>query len=147
MFHVNAQSWDEYLTNVYPEVKKSLENCPERINIFLPLDARNETKEQEFKQKLEKDAKETREKLSVSKRVKLSYYAQGLGGVKSVAIIPGGTIFLAPLINPLLVVVPIVYWGSFLCLAYRDGKREYYNVKRNLENLGNNIFINYIKQV
>ncbi len=149
MSEVDAQNWSEYLTNVYPEVEKSLENCPERIDISLPLDARDETKEQEFKQKLENDAKKTREKLST--RTKLSIYGYSFKGdilsARSVAYLGSPLALVAPMFHLILAIIPVAYFGGLEYFAYRASERGTYNAIRNLENIGNNVFINYIKQV
>jgi hypothetical protein len=149
MVNVNAENWDEYLTNVYPEVKKNLEEGPECINIFLPLDAKDEKKEQEFKQRLEKDAKETIERLS--KRGKLSIYGLSFtgknGGLKTVAYLPGSATIVVPLFNPLLAIVPIAYFGIIEYCGYQFAKKENYDAIRNLKNLGNNLFVHYTKGI
>jgi hypothetical protein len=146
---VTAQNWDDYLTNVHPEVQKSLESCPERINIFLPLDAINESKEEKIREKIELDSKTIKEKLS--KRGKLDIYRQsfkiGLGGLRSVAYCLGLPLSLSlAMINPLLILT-VAYIPCVEYLAYRTSKKENYSSIRNLENIPNNVFTHYTKKL
>jgi len=149
MVNINAQSWDEYLTRVYPEVQKSLEHCPERINIFLPLDAVNKNKEDELRKKIELDSKTTKEKLS--KRGRFGIYKQsfkiGLGGLRSVAYCLGLPLSLSlTMFNPLLGLT-LAYIPCVEYLAYRTSKKENYSSIRNLKNIPNNVFTHYMKKV
>ncbi len=147
---VNAQNWDEVLTKLYPEVQKNLENCPERIDVFLPSDAINESKEEGFKQKLGKDAKEIKKKLS--SRGKLSIYAHSfkgnLNGFRSVAytLCLGVCLTSTLLVNP-LIGIAFAYIPCLEYAAYHDSKKQNYKAITNLGNIPKNVFAHYTKNI
>jgi len=149
MIDLDAENWDEYLRDVYPDIQENLWEGPERILVFLPSDAKDETKEQEFKQRLLKDSREIIETLS--RRGKLGTYKQSFKNdvmpLRILAYVPSGAAIYSVTVSPLLSIIPIAYVATVEGLAYRATKKDKERIIRNLGNLDNNVSVHYIKKL
>ena len=73
VYRPDAEDWGSYFNEVYPKVQKDLWEGPEKIEVCLPSEAKDKTKEQEFKQMLSGDAKKIIEELS-NMGISLSFF-------------------------------------------------------------------------
>ena len=146
---VDAENWDEFFNEVYPEFRENLWTGPKRVRVSLPLEARDETKEQGFRQMLLKDSKEIIETLSG--RGGLRTYGESFKNnimpLRILAYMPSGLAIIAPAINPLLIIGSIAYVAAVEGLSYRATKKDKERVIRNLENLGDKISVHYMKNL